>query len=109
VLRCSTSFGSYCYWPAPTQARHSQNCNWKRPFPLSRSMTMAERADLESIHARAICDEIGSRLSCVLRPDHEDLPSRLRALLDRLKQIEGGAPILLPSIEGMARPLMDAA
>jgi len=72
-------------------------------------MTMTEQFDLESMHARAVCDEIGTRLSCMLRPDHEDLPFRLRALLDRLKQIEGGAPTQPPSIEGMARPLMDAA
>ncbi|TYL92002.1 hypothetical protein FXB40_26475 [Bradyrhizobium rifense] len=72
-------------------------------------MTMAEQTDLGLVHARAICDEIGTRLSCVLRPDHEDLPTRLRVLLDRLKQMDGGTPALPPTTVDMTRQLRDAA
>lgn len=75
----------------------------------SLSTSMANQRGLPSIHARAICDEIGTRLGCVVRPDHDDLHPRLRDLLDRVARMEDEAPSLIPSIENMARPLLDAA
>lgn len=89
------------------QARQQQRCNWKHPFPLSRSTAMANQPHLTSAHARAICDEIGARLGYMLRPDHNDLPPRLRNLVLRLGQIDDAAPSIIPSIEDMARPLVE--
>ena len=70
---------------------------------------MANQPDIASVHAHAICEEIGMRLSSVLRPDYNDLPPRLRDLVLRLAQRDDDAPSILPSIEDMAEPLLDAA
>lgn len=68
---------------------------------------MAHQLDLPSVHARAICDEIGSRLGYMLQPDHSDLPARLRDLVLRLVQMDDEAPSMIPSIEDMTRPLVE--
>jgi len=70
---------------------------------------MANQFDLTSVHARAICDEIGARLGCILRSDRNELPPRLRDLVCHLAQMEDEAPSLAPSLEHMAMPQMDAA
>ena len=62
---------------------------------------MSDRAAvaIDSVHCRAICDEIGERLRFShLRPLTE-LPTRLRELLDRLRDQElEDTPSIVPSI-----------
>ncbi len=61
---------------------------------------------LDHAHCRAICDEIGERLSEVLKPEALEIPQRLRALLDRLAQQEQ-APSIVPSLDEMSFPKGD--
>jgi hypothetical protein len=58
---------------------------------------------LDHAHCRAICDEIGDRLREVLKPEAMAIPDRLRALLDRLAQMDE-APSIVPSLDEMAFP-----
>lgn len=62
-------------------------------------LTAADIA-IDSIHSRAICDEIGERLRCVLNRDVSDTPPRLLMLMDRMARLEC-APSIVPSIEDM--------
>ena len=39
---------------------------------------------IESLHCRAICEEIGYRLSLILPPENSYLPARLQILIDKL-------------------------
>jgi hypothetical protein len=73
------------------------------------STSMTERHPISSEHARAICDEIGERLRHALRGDYADLPPRLRELVDRLAELDRDAPSLVPTMEEMTRPLVEAA
>jgi hypothetical protein len=56
-----------------------------------------EAAALDPIHCRAICDEIGERLCQILKVEAE-IPQRLRALLDKLDDLEP-APSIVPTID----------
>jgi hypothetical protein len=56
-----------------------------------------EAAALDPIHCRAICDEIGERLCQILKVEAE-IPQRLRALLDKLDDLEL-APSIVPTID----------
>jgi hypothetical protein len=65
---------------------------------------------IDSVHSRAICDEVGYRLRQSLQNSPPEHP-RHRALLDRLRQNElgqqgsGGAPSIVPSLDDIeARP-----
>ena len=58
---------------------------------------------LDHAHCRAICDEIGDRLREVLKPEAMEIPERLRALLDRLAQMDQ-APSIVPSLDEMSFP-----
>jgi hypothetical protein len=64
---------------------------------------------IDTIHARAICDEIGERLRTVLRRDVDhghDLPPRLRYLMEQLaKADEVASPSIVPSLDEMLMPL----
>jgi hypothetical protein len=68
-------------------------------------MAMMSGADLQidSIHARAICDEIGERLRTILRRDvGHDLPPRLRDLMEQLARAdEETSPSIAPSLDDM--------
>jgi hypothetical protein len=59
---------------------------------------------LDHAHCRAICDEIGDRLREVLKPEAMEIPQRLRALLDRLAQMDE-APSIVPSLDEMSFPI----
>ena len=61
---------------------------------------------IDSIHARAICDEIGERLRSVLRRDAgHDLPPRLRHLMEELAKADSEAsPSIVPSLDEMQTP-----
>lgn len=71
-------------------------------------LTMTEAGlQIDTIHARAICDEIGERLRTVLRPDagHDDLPPRLRDLMEQLAKADDEAsPSIVPSLDDVLMP-----
>jgi hypothetical protein len=66
---------------------------------------------IDSIHARAICEEIGERLRTVLRRDAgRDLPPRLRDLMEQLaKADEQASPSIVPSLDEMLMSQDDIA
>ena len=68
-------------------------------------MLMMTGADLQidTIHARAICDEIGERLRGILcRETDRDLPPRLRYLMEQLvKADDEASPSIVPSLDEM--------
>ena len=51
---------------------------------------------LEPKHCRAICEEIGERLRHSLARDTSPVPTRLRKLVDRIAELEGAAPPIIP-------------
>jgi hypothetical protein len=63
--------------------------------PQDRHLTEA----LEPDHCRAICKEIGERLQHSLVRDTSVVPTRLRKLVDRIAELEGNAPLLIPDCE----------
>jgi hypothetical protein len=67
--------------------------------------------NLDHVHCRAICDEIGERLSFVMTPAASDIPPRLLYLIGKLAELEkadlprlDSSPSILPSIEEMSDP-----
>ena len=65
-------------------------------------MNLSNRLQIDSVHSRAICDEIGERLQIMLRPDAADLPPRLQVLMDRLAdQDRERAPSIVPDLDDM--------
>jgi hypothetical protein len=65
---------------------------------------------IDSIHARAICDEIGERLRAILRRGaSDDLPPRLRYLMEELAKADDEAsPSIVPSLEELQTALQAA-
>jgi hypothetical protein len=63
----------------------------------------AMNMQIEAVHSRAICDEIGDRLREILRREAtSELPARLQHLMERLAQADREtAPSLVPSLEDM--------
>ena len=55
---------------------------------------------LEPGHSRAICQEIGERLRYSLARDTPPVPTRLRKLVDRIAELEGTAPSIIPDCRG---------
>ena len=43
-------------------------------------MNLSNQMQIDSLHCRAICDEIGERLQIILRPDAANLPLGFRSL-----------------------------
>lgn len=67
-------------------------------------MSRSNHSQIDSLHARAICDEIGERLGLMLRPETAPLPVRLQVLLDRLAdQDRELAPSIVPDLDDMVR------
>ena len=54
---------------------------------------------LEPKHCRAICGVIGKELRHSLTHDASPVPTRLRKLVDRLAELEGDAPLIIPDCE----------
>ncbi|WP_342738901.1 hypothetical protein [Bradyrhizobium sp. B117] len=48
--------------------------------------------DLDPEHRQAICDEIGDQLRGVLADDAAPLPTGLESLVERLTELDDGAP-----------------
>ena len=64
-------------------------------------MNRTNQLQIDSLHARAICDEIGERLRRVLRPE-ADLPVRLQILIAQLAdQDRVLAPSIVPDLDDM--------
>src|SRR4051794_4364056 len=74
---------------APFDTRHIEPSMPDRNAPASA---------LDHSHCRAICEEIGERLRLLLKPTASDIPPRLRALMDRLADLDE-APSIVPSID----------
>jgi hypothetical protein len=65
-------------------------------------MNLSNQSQIDSLHCRAICDEIGERLQIILRPDAANLPPRLQVLIDRLAdQDRELAPSIVPDLDDM--------
>jgi hypothetical protein len=65
---------------------------------------------LDSIHSRAICDEIGDRLRIALGREAAEIPSFLARLVDRLAELDRvPAPSIVPSIGDISSSIPGAA
>ena len=65
-------------------------------------MKVSNQLHIDSIHSRAICNEIGERLRTILRPETADLPVRLQVLIDRLADQERQlVPSIVPDLDDM--------
>ena len=65
-------------------------------------MNLSNQLQIDSLHCRAICDEIGERLQTILRPDASNLPHRLQVLIDRpADQDRELAPSIVPDPDDM--------
>jgi hypothetical protein len=57
---------------------------------------------IESLHCRAICEEVGERMRIILRPETGNLPARLQILIDRLAdQDRGIVTSIAPDLDDM--------
>ena len=54
--------------------------------------------DIDAKHSRAIVQEIGERLRGVLKEEPE-CPGSLRTQIDRLRELEGQSPSIVPAAE----------
>ena len=62
----------------------------------------APEIQIDSVHCRAICEEIGYRLDQFLDVEASALPPQLNWLLDQLRrQEEEDSPSIAPSLEEM--------
>jgi hypothetical protein len=59
---------------------------------------MRNSISIDDTHSRAIRREIGERLQQHLRPEPE-LPTSIREQVDRLQQLEGPTPSIVPDVE----------
>jgi hypothetical protein len=67
-------------------------------------MSISSRLQIDTLHCRAICEEIGERLRESLRPDTAELPIRLQILIDRLAdQDRELAPSIMPDLNDRIR------
>jgi len=59
---------------------------------------MRNRIDIDHTHSRAISREIGERLRASLRVEPE-LPPSIRNQIERLRELEGQSPSIVPTME----------
>jgi hypothetical protein len=52
---------------------------------------------IDPIHSRAISTEIAERLRMSLAKEQSEVPSSLKHQLDRLRELDGDAPSIVPS------------
>ncbi|WP_212467670.1 hypothetical protein [Bradyrhizobium sp. AUGA SZCCT0182] len=65
-------------------------------------MKVSNQVQIDSVHSRAICDEIGERLRTILRPTATGLPARLQFLIDRLAyQDRQRAALTVPELDNI--------
>ena len=61
---------------------------------------MLDRINIDLVHSRAMCTEIGELLRDILAREHTELPANITAGVDRLRQQEQErAPSIVPSVE----------
>jgi hypothetical protein len=63
---------------------------------------MHNRIDIDRRHSLAISREIGERLQASLRVEPE-LPPSIKNQVERLRELEGPSPSIVPSMEHAAR------
>jgi hypothetical protein len=57
---------------------------------------------IDAVHARAICDEIGDRLRDILRRQaSNELPPGLRYLMEQLAKLDDESPSIVPALDDM--------
>jgi hypothetical protein len=61
---------------------------------------------LDSTHCRAICDEIGERLSAAFAREVSSIPPHLMVLIDRLARLDE-SPSIVPSFDDMLSPMVN--
>jgi len=62
----------------------------------------ASSIDIDNVHCRAICDEIGYRLRLDLQGESPGLPPKLAALLEQLQRQDlAAAPSIAPSLDDL--------
>src|SRR5262245_20419091 len=59
---------------------------------------MPRRIDIDPKHSRAIIRVIGQQLRALLKPEPEQ-PERLRAQIERLRELEERSPLVVPADE----------
>jgi hypothetical protein len=59
---------------------------------------MRNLIDIDHTHSRAISEEIGERLQAYLSEEPE-LPASLRKQVERLRELEGPPPSIVPTVE----------
>jgi hypothetical protein len=65
-------------------------------------MNLSSQLQIDSLHCRAICDEIGERLRIMLRPETATVPLRLQILIDRLAdQDREPSASIVPDLDDM--------
>ena len=64
---------------------------------------MRNRIDIDSKHSRAIVQEIGERLRAFLQEEPEP-PERLRAQINRLRELEERSSPIVPGAEHWKKP-----
>jgi hypothetical protein len=67
------------------------------------STTTGTTLRIDTVHARAICDEIGDQLRGMLRRQvSRELPPRLKELMEHLRRLDDQtAPSIVPSLDDM--------
>jgi hypothetical protein len=80
---------------AGKRARAGKLCTSSQRWPPM-DEPLRPHAPMEPKHYRAICDEIGERLSHSLARDSSPIPPRLRKLLGLFAELQGGAPPINP-------------
>ena len=69
---------------------------------LVMSKKNAADMQIDHMHSRAICDEIGERLRQAIRQESVGLPPQLQLLVNRLAELDGAAaPSIVPCFEDM--------
>lgn len=64
---------------------------------------MRNRIDIDYVHSQAIVREIGERLRASLKPEPE-LSADFRRQIDRLRELEGQSPSIIPEFERWDKP-----
>jgi hypothetical protein len=59
---------------------------------------MRNSIDIDEKTSRAVAREIGERLRAVVR-DNPEMPASLRKQIDRLRELEGESPPIVPTVE----------
>jgi len=87
--------GSKGTWPRAVVDRDWRPSGWTRS---QGGPPMHNRIDIDHRHSLAISQEIGERLQASLRVESE-LPPSIRNRIERLHELEGQSPSIVPTME----------